>query len=81
MANISNPSSSGSGGGGGNGSSSGSGSCPDIGSNEDDVDFSMHADIESEFEEKITDNEMLYAINEEDSDDSNVELVQAEWQI
>ena len=70
ISNISNPSGSNSGGG--------SGSCPDIGNNEDDVDFGMHTDTDSESEENTTDNEMLYAINEEDSDDSDAEPVQAE---
>ena len=71
MANISNPSGSGSG---------SSGSYLDIESNEDDVDFGMHSesDVDSEFEENTTNNEMLYAINEEDSNDSDVEPIQAE---
>ena len=70
ISNISNPSSSG----------GGSGSYPDIESNEDDVDFGMHSesDADSESEENTTNNEMLYPINEEDSDDSDAELVQAE---
>ena len=73
IANISNPSSNG----------SGSGSCPDIGSNEDDVDFGMHteSDANSESEENTTNNEMLYAINEEYSDNSDTEPVQADWQL
>ena len=64
-------------------SGSGSGSYLDIESNEDDVDFGMHSEsnADSEFEENITKNEMLYAINEEDFDDSDVEPVQAEWQL
>ena len=77
IANISNPSGSSSGGGSGNGS----GSCPDIGSNEDDVEFGIHTDVDSESEENTMKNEMLYAINEEDSDDSDVEPVQVEWQL
>ena len=84
-ANISNPSSSGSCGGSRNGSGGGSGSYPNIESqsNEDDVEFGMHSefDTNSESEENTTNNEMLYAINEEDSDDSDVEPIQAEWQL
>ena len=87
MTNISNPSGSdssggsggGSGSGSGNGSSSGSDSCPDTKRNEDKVDIGMHTDGESK--ENTTNNEMLYAINEEDFDDSDVELVQVEWQL
>ena len=73
MTNISNPSGSGS--GGGTSSGSGSGSCPDIGSNEDDVDFGMHTNIDSESQENTMNNEMLYAISEEDYDDSDDDLV------
>ena len=67
IANISNPS----------GSGSGSGSYPNIESNEDDVEFGMHSesDVDSEFEENTTNNEILYAINEKDSDDSDAKLV------
>ena len=77
IANISNPS------GNGSDSGGGSGSYPDIGSNEDDVDFGMHSEsnANSESKENTMNNEMLYAINEEDSDDSDVEPVQAEWQL
>ena len=57
MANILNP------------SDNGNGSCPDIGNNDDEVDFGMHTDNESE--ENIMNNQMLYAINEKDSDDKN----------
>ena len=64
-----------------NSSGSGSGSCPDIGSNEDDVDFGMRTNADNESEENKMNNEMLYAINEEDSDDSDAELVQVEWQL
>ena len=73
IANISNPS----------GSGSGSGSYPDIESNEDNVDFGMHSefDTDSESEETTTTNEILYAINEEDSDDSGVESVHGQWQL
>ena len=82
IANISNTSGSGSSGGSGSGSGSGRGSYPDIESqsNEDDVEFGMHSesDADSESEENTTNNEMLYAINEEDSDDSDAEPVQAE---
>ena len=83
IANISNPSGSGSGGGSGSGSGDDSGSYPDIESNEDDIEFGIHSesDADSESEENTTKNEMLYAINEEDSDDSDVEPVQAEWQL
>ena len=65
IANISNP------------SISGNGSCPGTRSNEDDVDFGMHTESEanSESKENTTNNEMLYAINEEDYDDSDAELV------
>ena len=71
IANISNPSGSGSGSGGG------CGSYPNIESNEDDVEFGMHSesDTDSESEENTTNNEMLYAINEEDFDDNDVESV------
>ena len=93
MANISNQSRSGSGScsgigndsGNGNGSGIsissgvGSGLCPNIGSNDDEVDFGMHTNNESE--ENTTDNQMLYEINEEESNDSDVELVKLEWQL
>ena len=75
ISNISNPSGSDSGNGGGNGS------CFNIGSNEDDVEFGMHIDTDSESKENTMNNEMLYVINEEDSNDSDAELVQAEWQL
>ena len=81
ISNISNTSGSGSGGGSGSGSGSGggSGSYLDIESqrNEDDVEFGMHSEsnADSEFEENTTNNEMLYAINEEDFNDIDVELV------
>ena len=80
IAKISNPSGCGSSGGSGSGSSGGSGSYPNIESNEDDVEFGMHSkfDTDNESEENTMNNEMLYAINEEDSDDSDAELVQAE---
>ena len=73
MSNISKTSGNCSGDGG-----SGNGSCLDIGSNEDDVDFGMHTDIDSESEENTTNKEILYAINEEDYDDSDVDPVQTE---
>ena len=77
IANISNTS--------GSGSGDGSGSYPDIESqrNEDDVEFGIHSEsyADSESEENTTNNEILYLINEEDSDDSDVEPVQAEWQL
>ena len=78
ISNISNTSGSGSGGGSGNGG--GSGSMPDIESqsNEDDVEFGMHSesDTDSESKRNTKNNEMLYAINEEDFDDSDAEMVQ-----
>ena len=81
IANISNTSGSHSGGGSGGGS----GSYPNIESqsNEDDVEFGMHSesDADSESEENTTNNEMLYAINEEDFDDSDAKPVQAEWKL
>ena len=89
ISNISNPSGSGNGSGGGSGSchgsgsNNGSGSYPDIERNEDDVDIGMHSesDADSESKENTTNNEMLYAINEEDFDDSDAKTVQAEWQL
>ena len=65
IANISNPS--------GSGNGSVSGSYPNIESNEDDVDFGMHSefDANSESAENTMNNEMLYAINEEDSANSD----------
>ena len=69
MTNISNPS----------GSDSDSGSCPDIRRNDDEVDFGMHTNSESE--ENTMNNQILYEINEEDYDDSNFELIQVEWQL
>ena len=77
IANISNPSGSGSGGGNGNGNGSGNGSYPDTESNEDDVEFGMHSESnpDDESKENTMKNEMLYAINEEDSNDSDVEPV------
>ena len=69
IANISNP------------SGSGSGSYPDIESNEDDVDFGMHTDTNNESKENKMNNEILYAINEEDSDDSDAKSVQAICQL
>ena len=52
-------------------------------SNEDDVEFGMHSESEtdSESEKNTINNEMLYAINEDDSDDSDVEPVQVEWKL
>ena len=95
MANISNPSGSGSGGcsdirnGSGSDSDSGggiaigggidSGSCLDIGSNDDEVDFGMHTNSESE--ENTTNNQMLYEINEDDSDNSDAEPIKPEWKL
>ena len=83
IANISNPSGNGS--CGGSGSGGGSGSYLDIESqsNEDDVEFGMHSESndDSESKENTKNNEMLYAINEEDSNDSDAEPVQAEWQL
>ena len=69
------PKGSGSGNGGGSDSGGGSGSCPNIGRNEYDVDFGMHTNVDSESEENTMNNEILYAINLENSNDSDAKPV------
>ena len=69
MTNISNP------------SGSDSGSCPYIGRNEDDVDFDIHTNSDSESKENTMNNKMLYEISEEDFDDSDAKPIHPEWQL